>query len=92
MSVTVTYHVSGKFEGRGKFVRYVGGETIPFLEIDPDMINVKDLRLGLKSVSAHVDLGKIMLYYKKSRDDGVDSYRFINNDCHIRDLCTTCNG
>ncbi|CAN1346946.1 Protein NRT1/ PTR FAMILY 1.2 [Linum perenne] len=78
---------------RGRYDYYywiLGGDTLTILDVDPDMINQFDLKVGLQNQVRHVE--KVNFYYKKPMEEGVDAYRVIVNDYHIRDLCESYNG
>ncbi|CAN1240809.1 hypothetical protein LINPERPRIM_LOCUS4679 [Linum perenne] len=87
MNVSVAYHFEGKFDGNGTDFCYVGGEVLTISEVNHDMFNVLDLEVGFKSEVR--DIENVKLYYKKPLGKGVDAYRVILNDSHIRDLCST---
>ncbi|CAN1305979.1 hypothetical protein LINPERPRIM_LOCUS26681 [Linum perenne] len=69
---------------------YCGGKVVSIADVEPAMINSFDLEDGFKS-QVGVS-GTYMYYFKKSLEDGVDSYQVILNDHHIRDLLKTCKG
>ncbi|CAN1262191.1 hypothetical protein LINPERPRIM_LOCUS11182 [Linum perenne] len=90
MGVDVAYHIGGNFEGNGTNFGYVGGYLVMIPDVDPGMINAFDLEVRLRSQVRHIE--KVKFYYKKPLEEGVDAYRMIITDDHIRDLCTTYAG
>ncbi|CAN1130033.1 hypothetical protein LINPERHAP2_LOCUS5596, partial [Linum perenne] len=87
MSVTLAYHVEGKFITVGLDLVYEGGEVVTITQVDPDLMNLFYLKAPMKSRLSY-SCG-VQLYFKVPKQHGVSKFWLINNDDSVLDMLTT---
>ncbi|CAN1759434.1 hypothetical protein LINPERHAP1_LOCUS7129, partial [Linum perenne] len=87
MNVSLAYHLGGKFATVDTELVYEGGKVVTITEVDPDMINLFDLEVVIKSQLSYSHGAQ--MYFNVPNQLGVSKFRLIHNDDSLLDMLSS---